>query len=89
LDQQDPADRAKVMTDNQKGYRRTSKAKSSKATNDESMAASPQLDQLTAVVGMLAKEVQSLKEEKESRRKINSSAEGVSSSDWETMTNPQ
>jgi hypothetical protein len=37
----------------------------------------------------LAKEVQSLKEEKESRRKINSSVEGVSSSDWETMTNPQ
>ena len=89
LDQQDPADRAKVAMESQKGYRRMSKAKGSKEVNDQNMTASPQLDQLTAVVGMLAKEVQSLKEEKESRRKINSSADGVSSSDWETMTNPQ
>ena len=58
------------------GHKRTSKAKGSKELPTPSAATSPQLDQLTAVVGMLAKEVQSLKVEKES-------------SDWETMTNPQ
>lgn len=89
LEQQDPADRVKAQMDHQKGYRRNGKTKSSKENQDQMMTASPQLDQLTAVVGMLAKEVQSLKEEKEARRKITSSAEGTSSSDWETMTNQQ
>lgn len=89
LEQQDPADRRKMEVDSVKGYKKGSKNKGSKDEAPQNSGKEKHVEQLTAMVEMLAKEVQSLKEEKEARRKTTSSAGGASSSEWETMTNPQ
>eukprot|EP00435_Cladocopium_sp_Y103_P072645 s5_g40.t3 len=89
LDQQDPEDRRQMEVDSQKVNRKGNRARGSKDVAAKDTTTNQQMEQLTKVVGMLAKEVQSLKEEKESRRKTTSSGEGISSSEWETMTNPQ
>ena len=72
-----------------KGYKKGSKNKGSKDEAPQNSGQEKHVEQLTAMVEMLAKEVQSLKEETEARRKTTSSAGGASSSEWETMTNPQ
>ena len=89
LEQQDPADRRKMEVDSMKGYKKTTKSRGSKEESAQNTGKEKQVEQLTAMVEMLAKEVQSLKEEKEARRKTTSSAGGTSSSEWETMTSPQ
>ena len=89
LEMQDPADVKKAMMEKNKGYTRGSKSQGSKDHGSSDSQSNDQMAQLTAMVGMLAKEVQGLKEEKESRRKMSQSGDGISSSDWETMTTPQ